>query len=122
MPRGRYIWDRDLQSLVPSAEFYARKCEGVTYSDIPAPMIVRDSEPYRSTITGELIGGRRQHRDHLKAHGCIELGNEMPTHRPIAGPSPGEVAADIKRSMEDDNLRAEAVAASTRAKAAVPSV
>lgn len=27
-------------------------------------------------ITGEMVTGRRQHRDHLKAHGCIEVGND----------------------------------------------
>lgn len=44
-------------------------------------MVMRDIEPYRSMITGERIQGRRQHRDHLKAHGCIEVGNETPKPR-----------------------------------------
>ncbi len=38
--------------------------------------IIRDIEPYKSMITGERIKSRRDHRDHLRAHGCIEVGNE----------------------------------------------
>lgn len=39
-------------------------------------MVIRDIEPYRSMITGEMITGRRQHREHLKVHNCIEVGND----------------------------------------------
>ena len=38
--------------------------------------VMGDLEPYKSMITGEVIQGRKQHRDHLKAHGKIEIGNE----------------------------------------------
>ncbi len=38
--------------------------------------VIGDLNPYESIITGEMIGGRRQHRDHLKDHNCIEVGNE----------------------------------------------
>lgn len=38
--------------------------------------VIGDIQPYESMITGEMIGGRRQHRDHLKDHNCIEVGNE----------------------------------------------
>jgi hypothetical protein len=120
MIRGRWIWDRTARELIPADEFYARKYSDVTASDLAAPMVIGDIKPYRSTIDGSEISGRRQHRDHLKAHGCVELGNEMP--KPSGGPtrSPkAEVIADIKRSMEDEGLRAEAKAASLRAKRAV---
>lgn len=43
---------------------------------ITAPFVVADISPYQSMATGEQIGGRAQHRDHLKRHGLIELGNE----------------------------------------------
>lgn len=42
-----------------------------------APQVTTDISPYRSMITGERIAGRKQHRDHLRAHGCIEIGNEQ---------------------------------------------
>lgn len=40
--------------------------------------IMKDIEPYQSIIDGEVIGGRKQHRDHLRAHSCEEIGSEMP--------------------------------------------
>ena len=40
------------------------------------PTVIPDIEPYQSVIDGSIISGRRQHRDHLRAHGCIEVGNE----------------------------------------------
>jgi hypothetical protein len=43
-----------------------------------APAILGDLRPYRSVITGEVIEGRRAHREHLKVHGCHEVGNEEP--------------------------------------------
>lgn len=41
-----------------------------------SPLVMGDIKPYQSVVTGEEIGGRRQHREHLKAHGLIEVGNE----------------------------------------------
>jgi hypothetical protein len=48
------------------------------------PQVVRDLAPYQSMITGEVIDGRKRHRDHLKAHGCVEVGNDTShlTQRP----------------------------------------
>ncbi len=49
---------------------------------ITAPHVIPDIQPYRSMATGQYIEGRRQHRDHLKQHGLIEVGNETPKPRP----------------------------------------
>lgn len=38
--------------------------------------IVPDIQPYKSMITGERITSRSHHRSHLRAHNCIEVGNE----------------------------------------------
>lgn len=119
MIRGRWIWDRTRRELVPAHEFYARKHETVTASVLAAPMVLSDVEPYRSIVDGSVIGGRRQHRDHLRAHGCVEIGNEVIPRKGPQRPPEAEVVADIKRSMEDGNLRAEALAASKRAKEAL---
>ncbi len=40
------------------------------------PQVVRDIQPYRSMIDGSVIDGRKRHRDHLKAHNCVEIGND----------------------------------------------
>ena len=45
---------------------------------ICAPATISDIQPYKSMLTGEMITSRSQHRDHLRAHGCVEVGNETP--------------------------------------------
>jgi hypothetical protein len=40
--------------------------------------IVRDIQPYTSMVDGSTISSRSRHREHLKAHGCVEVGNEQP--------------------------------------------
>lgn len=88
-------------------------------SDIPAPMVMRDIEPYRSMITGECIQGRRQHRDHLRAHSCIEVGNETPKpriaskakstrkellHRILADKNDKQVQAMVKQTIKEKHV------------------
>lgn len=41
-----------------------------------APMVMPDIAPYKSMIDGSMITSRSIHRDHLRQHGCIEVGNE----------------------------------------------
>ena len=54
-----------------------------------APMVMGDIQPYISQIDGSLINSRSRHREHLKEHKCIEVGNEtqkttakIPTYDP----------------------------------------
>lgn len=85
-----------------------------TYDDLPdccgsrmsrvicAPMVLNDIAPYQSMVTGEYINSRSRHREHLKDHGCIEVGNEKLSPKPMEAP-PGltetlvRVAADKLR-------------------------
>lgn len=56
-------------------EPWPQKC--FTHHKIAAgPQIIGDLKPYKSMIDGSIIDGRKRHRDHLKAHGCIEVGND----------------------------------------------
>lgn len=43
---------------------------------IVAPMVAADIQPYRSMCDGSMITSRSQHREHLRRHGVIEIGNE----------------------------------------------
>lgn len=43
--------------------------------------VMGDIAPYQSVIDGTLITSRSRHREHLRAHGCIEVGNERPKPR-----------------------------------------
>lgn len=57
-----------------------------------------DIAGYRSIIDGKWIGSRSAHREHMRAHGVIEVGNErLPARKPIPLDSPRE---DIRRAME----------------------
>jgi len=49
-----------------------------------APMIMGDIQPYKSMIDGSMITSRSHHRNHLKDHNCIEVGNEKMESKPPA--------------------------------------
>lgn len=42
--------------------------------------VIADIKPYKSMATGEMIQSRTQHRDHLKRHNLMEIGNEIAAH------------------------------------------
>jgi hypothetical protein len=78
-----------------------------------APYIMSDLSEYRSVVTGEPITSRSQHREHLRQHGCIEVGNEMPKNSREALPPVREDAiAALEASPE---THAQAKVASERA-------
>lgn len=48
------------------------------------PRVMSDIGGYISQVDGSWIDSRSKHRDHLKRHNMIELGNDVPTsHRTI---------------------------------------
>ncbi len=47
-------------------------------------MVMGDIAPYRSMVDGSEIGGRAQHRAHLREHRLIEIGNEVQSPKPKA--------------------------------------
>lgn len=53
---------------VPKDEYYANLPE-------PGVMIMPDIQPYRSMCDGSMITSRSKHREHLKVHGVVEVGN-----------------------------------------------
>jgi hypothetical protein len=60
------------------------------------PQVVTDIEPYRSMVTGEMVQGRRQHRDHLRAHGLVEVGNER------GAPPPSTDTSWVKPALREE--------------------
>jgi hypothetical protein len=73
--RTRYIQDPVTFELVPAEEYRRR-------DEVNAPMVMGDIKPYRSMIDGSIIASRSTHRAHLKAHNCIEVGNETKYLKP----------------------------------------
>ena len=94
MARQRWIQDPKTGQLIPAEEWHE------TLGADNAPFVFGDLKPYRSVVTGEEIGGRAQHRAHLRAHGLIEVGNErVKTPQPL-GDTPGlkqEIARHLYR-------------------------
>ena len=50
--------------------------------------VMPDIKPYKSMITGEIITSRSKHREHLRRHGCIEVGNEIVSAKGIPDTNP----------------------------------
>ena len=46
------------------------------------PMIMLDIQPYTSMVDGSTITSRSKHREHLRQHNCIEIGNEKMQNTP----------------------------------------
>lgn len=52
-------------------------CCGIKVERMICPaMVIADIQPYRSMATGEMITSRSHHKNHLKDHGLVEVGNE----------------------------------------------
>lgn len=77
-----------------------------------APMVMRDVSAYQSMVTGQMIDGRAQHREHLKAHDLVEIGNEGMKQRISHDIDTADIAADLKRAIEQGPApgQAEAIA------------
>ncbi len=69
-----------------------------------APMIAPDIQPYKSMVDGSLITSRSHHREHLRQHGCIEVGNDssLTKQRPPLQPASGlkeQIAANVYNKL-----------------------
>ena len=89
----RKSWIQINGELIPKDEYY-----GQNFARGSAPMIMPDIKPYRSTITGEIVGGRAQHKNHLRQHNLVEIGNEQVKPRPI--PDVPGLREDLIRSIK----------------------
>ena len=56
-------------------------------SNLVSPTVVRDIEPYKNMINGGIITSRSEHRELLKRHNCVEVGNEKMQTKVSAQPS-----------------------------------
>ena len=66
----------------PEAEEAWKQKQEMTAKE--APTVMSDIEGYVSQVDGTWIKNRSHHREHLKQHRMIELGNDVPTqHKPV---------------------------------------
>lgn len=64
-----------------------------------APRVMSDIGGYISQVDGSWIDSRSKHRDHLKRHNMIELGNDVPMHQ-----------KEVTLSRKDEAQRKETIA------------
>ncbi len=91
--RGSYIWDSAKGEMVSKDEYYASQ------NKVESHMIINDIQPYKSMQTGEMIQSRSSHRNHLKQHGLIEIGNEKIQERKPQTYNSEEVKREIARQL-----------------------
>lgn len=63
-----YIWR--------NGKMVEKGVEAPDVGEIKRINIMPDIQPYQSMVDGTRIKSRSDHRDHLRAHGMIEVGNE----------------------------------------------
>jgi hypothetical protein len=93
--RGSFVYDKEKGELVPKDEYYSSNVSN-------APMIQADIAGYKSMVTGEWIGSRSTHRQHLKEHRLVEIGNEVKSHTTKQAPRVDreQIRRDIHQSIQ----------------------
>jgi hypothetical protein len=61
--------------------------------------VIGDIEPYKSPIDGKMVTSRSKHRDHMRQHGVIEMGNEYPKQAEPNNAPMGRAGNDIVQAM-----------------------
>lgn len=69
MTRRSWVQDPTTGELIPKEQYQGPQEAGF--------FVMGDINPYKSMVTGEMIEGRRQHREHLRRHNVVEVGNEL---------------------------------------------
>lgn len=81
------------------------ECHGKPMQRVICPvMVATDIQPYRSTVTGEIINSRSEHRAHLREHRLVEIGNETKYLQPKASTPPPGLKEEIIR-VANEKLR-----------------
>lgn len=96
LTRGTWVVVKDPKTgeidFIPKGEYVRSQYRGM--------QIIPDIVPYRNVIDGKVVAGRRQHREFLRTHGVVEVGNEKPvprsdnSHRVDMG-----IVTELKRAM-----------------------
>lgn len=58
--------------------------------------VMPDIQEYRSMVDGSIITSRSRHREHLRQHGCVEIGNDSSLYRK---PKPIESPPGLKETI-----------------------
>ena len=74
---------------------------------ISSPMIMRDLAPYQNMVDGRMITSRSEHRELLKRHNLIEVGNETKALLDMRPPPPKSTRREkltriVNETVKDD--------------------
>lgn len=104
MARIRIVYDKGVRvaeyhngELVYSAQVDDKREAGY--------YVMPDIQPYQSMADGTMIQGRRQHREHLRQHGLIEVGNEVKHLKSYGDYKPKGVKEDLIREYQQHKER-----------------
>jgi len=64
-----------------------------------------DIKPYQSMIDGTMITSRSQHREHLRQHNCVEVGNDSSLTKPYKPPEPPPGLKETLIRVANEKLR-----------------
>lgn len=72
-------------------------------SDLAFPYVMRDIGEYQSPIDSTMITSRSQHREHMREHNVIEVGNEKIGHmqKPEVPTVNRELGEFVKRRIDE---------------------
>lgn len=81
------------------------ECCGEPMRRVMCPALVHgDIQPYVSMIDGSIINSRSRHREHLRQHNCVEVGNETKYLKPKPITPPGGLTETLVR-VTNEKLR-----------------
>lgn len=69
MTKRSWVQDPITHKLIPKEQYQAPPSAGF--------FVHGDYAAYQSMVTGEMVDGRRAHREHLLRHNVVEVGNEL---------------------------------------------
>lgn len=76
MSRCRILYDRHGMLAEYSDDVLIWHRGGFESNKVSSHQVMGDIKPYKSMIDGRMITSRSTHRDHLKQHNCVEVGND----------------------------------------------
>lgn len=90
--RRRFIYDYASGEMVEVSPDYVPEPRQTSYQ------VMGDIKPYVSQIDGKVINSRSIHREHLKQHGCVEVGNDSSLYKQ---PQPLKSPPGLKQALID---------------------
>lgn len=83
-------------------DMYAARGRAITEQQ--SVTVVRDKSPYYSPIDRTIVDGKSAHREHMKKHGVLEVGDMKLGEYGNADRAPmGSVRSDINRAIQELN-------------------